>query len=322
MRRILMCAAAMMLSACCALAHEAALRPELADPVDRMIQRLSVMSQRDAAFEGVRYNNGYLSARGCQLVSIANAVIACFGVENEQAAAGTVNEAAQLLVRKPGIEKIELTLLPMLLDVRTRANQAQAYPYLAEAIGRYKGQTGVLSEQITPQMLEEFCEGSDGAFVLCGRMTVYPDWTDMIELIEMLHEKGMDNAFVCLANVGAGREDGGTPLGLGKSGHYLTVLMHVGTFMELGRIYVLDSLPRAIEGEKSGYQDILRSVYPFAVEQKAFDRRFASSRIRETVIRLQIRDQAVWAAADMQEKAKQMKPLILYGPGVLMIAAE
>ena len=94
-----------------------------------------------------------------------------------------------------------------------------------------------------------------------------------------------------------------------------------GTFMENGRIYVLDSLPRAIAGEKSGYPDILRSVYPVAQEKKAFDSMFESSRIRETVIRLQVRDQAVWAAADTEEKAKLLKLLILYGPGVLMIAA-
>ena len=324
MRRIFLCMILMTLTACCAVAQQAPLRPALTDPVDIAVQRLSVTSQRNEAFEDIPYNNGHLSARGCQAVSIANAVIALFGVEDDAAGMEIVKETARLLVHPKyiGRSRIELSRLPLLLDAQARAQDAQAYPQLARAIGPYPGEMLVVEDEIDAPMLTRHIEETDGAFVLAGRMTVDPDWSGMIDIMAALDQMGMGDALVCLANVGAGRASTGTPLGLGNNGHYLTVLLHVGTFMEQGRVYVLDSLPRAIAGEKSGYTQVLRSPYPFAEEKNAFADRFDASRIRETVIRLSIRDEAAWQSADAQEKAGMMSPLILYGPGVMLIAAK
>ena len=321
--RLLLLIAVMLLVGCGAAAEIQAPFPALEDPLDGKIQRLSVMSQRDAVFEGIRYNNGYLSARGCQPVSLANALIAVFGVEDEEMAAGIVMETAQLLALpgRQGKTKIELTRIPLLMDAHLRREQAEEYPCLAEAIGPYKGDTHVADGQLDADMLEPLAAQAEGSFVFTGRMTVYPDWTQMLEVVSRLHELGEDDALVCLANVSTGKENSGMPLGLGASGHYLTLMIHVGTFMNEGRMYVLDSLPRALEGEKSGYEYVLRSPYPFAQGMKAFNQTLQASRIRDTVIRLTMRDQDAWAAADTQEKAKMLGPLILYGPGVLVIAA-
>jgi len=315
--------AVMLFLGCGAAAETQAPLPWLEDPLDRQVQRLSVMSQRDAAFEGILYNNGYLSARGCQPVSLANALIAVFGVENGETAEGIVKETAQLLALpgQQGKTKIELTRIPLLFDAKKRLEQAQEYSFLAETIGRYGGFTHVTQTQLNADMLGQVAAEAGGSFVLAGRMTVHPDWTRMLEVVERLHALGMDDALVCLANVGAGRENSGAPLGLGASGHYLTLMLHVGTFMLEGRMYVLDSLPRALEGEKSGYTYVLRSPYPFVQGMKTFNETMQASRIRDTVIRLTMRDPAAWAASEAKERAKLLAPLILYGPGVLMIAA-
>lgn len=324
MRRIFLCMILLTLTACCAIAQEAALRPPLTDDVDRYVQRLCIMSQRDAAFEGIAYNNGYLSARGCQPVSIANALIAVLGVEDEEAGADIVKETAQLLVhpKYAGKTRVDLSRLALLLDVQARAQETQAYPQLARVIGAYPGEILISEETIDEAALREYIEETDGAFVLTGQMSVDPEWTTMLNVIASLDEMGMDDARVCLANVGAGRASTGTPLGLGDSGHYLTVLIHVGMFMAQGRVYVLDSLPRAIEGEASGYTEVLRSPYPFAERKNAFTDRFDAGRISETVIRLSLHDEAAWQEADVQKKAGMISPLILYGPGVVLIAAE
>ena len=47
-----------------ALAEED-LYPALEDGLDRAVQQLAVMSQRDEAFEHVAYNGGQLQLRGC-----------------------------------------------------------------------------------------------------------------------------------------------------------------------------------------------------------------------------------------------------------------
>ena len=324
MRRILICLILMTMIACCAVAQQAPLRPALTDPVDIAMQRLSVTSQREDAFADIPYNNGHLSARGCQAVSIANAVIAVFGVEDDAAGMEIVKETARLLVppKYIGKSRIELSRLPLLLDAQARAQDAQAYPLLAQAIGPYTGEMLVTADEIDVSMLTQHIGRTNGAFVLAGRMTVDPDWTAMIDIVAALDQMGMADTLVCLANVGAGRASTGTPLGLGDNGHYLTVLLHVGTFMEQGRVYVLDSLPRAIAGEESGYTEVLRSPYPFAEEKNAFADQFDAARIRETIVRLSLRDEAAWQSADAQGKARMMSPLILYGPGVMLIAAK
>lgn len=324
MRRILIYMLAMMLSVCNAAAQEDSLRPALSDPVDQQVQRLNIMSQRDEAFDGMAYNGGYILGRGCQPVSIANAVIAAFGIEDEQEAAGAVRETTRLLVlpNRQGTGKIELTRLPLLLDIQGRAEQAEEYPYLAKAIGAYAGKSAVIEEQMDAAMLQAFMQETDGEFVLTSRMTVYPDWTALLEMIDVLHRAGMEDALICLANVGVGTEESRTPLRLGDNGHYLTMLIHVGTFMQEGRMYVLDSLPRALKGEKWGYTVTLRRPYPFTEEKTQFSQTFVASRIRETVIRLTLKDKTPWLEADTAQKAKILSSLILYGPGVLMIAVN
>lgn len=324
MRRILIGMLLLALAVGSAAAQENSLRPVLADPVDAQVQRLHVMSQRDEALDGMEYNGGYMMGRGCQPASIANAVIAAFGVEDEQAAIGVVRETTKLLVmpHQQGTGRIELSRLPLLLDIRERAAQAEKYPNLAAAIGAYGGKTAIFEAQMDAGMLQAFLEETGEQFVLASRMTVYPDWSALIEMIDLLHRAGMDDAMICLANVGVGSEKSRAPLRLGDNGHYLTVLFHVGTFMQEGRVYVLDSLPRALKGEEWGYTVTLRRPYAFMQERSKFSETFDASRIRETVIQLTLKDKAAWTEADIAQKAGILAPLILYGPGVLMISAN
>lgn len=322
MRRIAVCAMLMILLVCGALAQENALRPLLVDPVDAKVQRLHIMSQQDEAFEGIKYNNGFIRGRGCQPLCVSNAVIASFGIEDEQTAAGVVKEATHLLVMPyhHGKDKIELSRMELLLDPAEVAVQQEKYPHLAETIGAYTARTAVENSQMETEGLKAFLAQTDGPFVLASRMTVHPDWTALLEQVAVLHEAGLDEALVCLANVGVGKETAKTPLRLGKNGHYLTILLHVGTFMQEGRMYVLDSLPRALEGEDSGLEYVLRKPYPFTEDKSEFGLTFEGARIRETVIRLSLKDEAAWTQADIAQRAQILEPLILYGPGVLMIS--
>ena len=96
MKKIIVCCLCLLCAALPAWAQE--LRPKLSDPQAQAVQRLSVMSQQDEALDGVPYNGGFLRGRGCQPASIANALIAAFGVEDRQTAIELVKEATQVLV--------------------------------------------------------------------------------------------------------------------------------------------------------------------------------------------------------------------------------
>lgn len=300
------------------------LYPALHDPLDRAVQELAIMSQRDEAFEDLEYNGGLLTIRGCLPVSMTNSVIAALGVTDRETAIGMVKETTDLLVfpraRKKG--RVELQYLPSLLNPQERMEQEAAFPYMAKTVGRYPGEIRFVNGDLDVQKAHERLQEMNVPCMLVGRMTLQDGWMEMIRLIEQLDVMGYPDARILIAHASAGTESSGAPLRSGDSGHYLTLMIHAGSFLEEGRVYVLDSLPRAIKGEESGYTMILRRPYPFWQEYTAFKRVFDAGRISPTVIRLSLFDRAAWTSGDAAQKAKQFSDLIVFGPCVVTIVLE
>jgi len=298
------------------------LYPALFDPLDCRVQSLAIMSQRDEVFEGIQYNGGKLTLRGCLPVSMANSMIASLGVTDREIAAGMVKETAKLLVfpRKRGTGRAEMKYFPSLLNVQERAEQAESFPHMGRTVGAYAGEVRVLEGTLDTQIIRENLEGMHAPCMLVGRMTVYPDWTEMVRMLLALDAAGMGDTTVCLAHAGAGTENSGAPLRSGEGGHYVAMLIHVKTFVEEGRMYLLDSLPRALKGETYGYIEEIHKPYPFWSEYTAFRSVFDAARISPTVVRFSLADRAAWQAADEAEKSKMLAPMILFGPLVVMIS--
>ena len=299
-------------------------------PVDGRMQPLSVLSQRDEAIGELAYYTATIQRRGCMPVSIVNGLIASFGVTDRETAIGLVQETLALLVPRGsrGKAPVDLQNLAALLDPALRANEQEAYPNLARTVGAYPGDVRVTQARLSAREVLERLDGVQTPMMFVSRMAVYPDWTEAVALLMALHGMGMDDATLCLACAGAGTEASGAPLRSGKSGHYLTVLFHVGTFAESGTVYVLDSLPRALAGEPYtpyGAADEMHTQYGF-VQDSAFNRNFTAARISPTVIRLSLTQNALEALrAEPEEtalarRARLMKPLILFGPCVMMLS--
>ena len=303
---------------------EDSLYPALEDELDRAVLQLAVMSQRDEAFEHVAYNGGQLQLRGCLPVSMANSVIAALGVTDRETAIGMVKETAELLVfpKSRGKGRVELKYLPPLMSPEERAAQAEDYPFMARTMGGYPGEIRMLEDGLSAEILAEQMEGMQRPGMLVGRLAVYPDWTEMIRVMEQLDAMGLGDARILISHASAGTESSGAPLRSGENGHYLTLLLTVRTFLEEGRVYVLDSLPRALAGEESGYTKVLRRPYPFSQDHTAFRKTFDAGRISPTVIRLSLKDTALWRPADALEKAKQISDLIVFGPCVVTIVLD
>ena len=301
-----------------------------ANPMDERMQRLSVLSQRDEAIGELAYYTATIQRRGCMPVSIVNGLIASFGVTDRETAIGLVQETLALLVPRGsrGKAPVDLQNLAALLDPALRADGREAYPNLARTVGAYPGDVRVTQAHLSAREVLERLDGVQTPMMFVSRMAVYPDWTEAVALLMALHGMGMDDATLCLACAGAGTEASGAPLRSGKSGHYLTVLFHVGTFAESGTVYVLDSLPRALAGEPYtpyGAADEMHTQYGF-VQDSAFNRNFTAARISPTVIRLSLTQNALEALrAEPEEtalarRARLMKPLILFGPCVMMLS--
>ena len=318
---------ALLLALVCLAPHGSA---QEANPVDGRMQRLSVLSQRDEAIGELAYYTATIQRRGCMPVSIVNGLIASFGVTDRETAIGLVQETLALLVPRGsrGKAPVDLQNLAALLDPALRADGREAYPNLARTVGAYPGDVRVTQAHLSAREVLERLDGVQTPMMFVSRMAVYPDWTEAVALLMALHGMGMDDATLCLACAGAGTEASGAPLRSGKSGHYLTVLFHVGTFAESGTVYVLDSLPRALAGEPYtpyGTADEMHTQYGF-VQDSAFNRNFTAARISPTVIRLSLTQNALEALrAEPEETAlarrvKLMKPLILFGPCVMMLS--
>lgn len=324
MRRFLLI---LMLLACVAAPAQA---QDAADPVDGRMRRLSIMSQRDEAIGELAYATATVQRRGCLPVSLANGVIAAFDVTDRETAIGLVQEMLSLLVPRGsrGKAAIDLQALSKLFDPTLRTQEQAEYPNLAKTVGAYPGSVTFTQARLNAQEVIERLDGATSPLMLVSRMEVYPDWTDAVQILTALHDRGMDDAVLCLACAGAGTEASGTPLRSGKSGHYLTVLFHVGAFMESGTVYVLDSLPRALAGEPYGYTDEVHAQYAFASDSpaNAFNRNYLAERISPTVIKLSLTQTALETLrAEPEEttlarRVKLLNPLVLFGPGVMMIS--
>lgn len=318
----------LLLCACsCALCEEDGY-PALSDPVDQHMQRLAIMSQRDPVFFGVPYNKDYLNGRGCQPISMANGIIAAFGVTDYDAGVQIVLESSRLLV--PDEKRLRAPVLPELLppalNPETYAG-SDRYPVMAETICAYPGRISATLDILSAEEAAALAEAHPAPAVLSFRMSVYPSWEEAVRLLFALHDMGMDDAMLCLTRMGAGKESYGTPFASGKSGHYISALIHVGKFMQDGSIYILDSLPRAILGESSDNGGIFRGRYPFAEqrETKHFNRHYEAARIQPSVIRLTLKED-VRAALTGETTEEQLalrtdylKSFTLYGTGSLLL---
>lgn len=312
----------------------------LTDSVDQRLEEVCVMSQFDDRFQGIAYNEGLLRFRGCAPFSVANAIIAVFGVTDDAVAGQVVLETTQLLVpsHRQGTAPADMDALPNILNPQRRLEEAAKCPALAQIIGAYGGTISFAEKKLTAEAVQAHLAASASPSMLVGRLAVNPSWEEAVRILLALYDAGQRDAYLCLAYAGAGTSTSSAPLRTGGAGHYLSLLIHVGSFWEDGSVYVLDSLPRALESEAYGDGRFLRSLYTFLTDRStsAFNTTFAAARVNPTIIRLSFQSPFVNALSDalcasyespqaradalVSLQSSQMSPLILFGQCVAIIS--
>lgn len=317
-----------LLAAPCA-AGENVFYPELSDPVDQRVQRLAIMFQRDDPFWEYPYNKDYLNGRGCQPLSMANGIIAAFGVTDYDTAVQITLESTELLVPRENWTRgpVLAELLPSALDPVLLAAD-ERHPATAGVVCAYPGAISATADALGASEAIQLLRMQTAPAIVSFRMAVNPSWEDAIRVIFALHDMGMDDAQLIITRAGAGKESHGTPLASGKTGHYLSALIHVGRFMKDCSVYILDSLPRAIPGEDDETSvpgSFYRARYPFGTqrEDNRFNRTFAPARISPCVIRLSLRDTSGLTGKTSEEqlalRTDKMNPFILFGAGSVLV---
>lgn len=339
MRRLLFAVLALLILLCAAAQGEEALYPALTDPVDQAMQQLAVMSQKDEIISTLPYNGDIVENRGCGPVSAANPLIAALGVTSEEEGAELVYEVMAVLTpdrqyrRKP----IAIERMVRVLHQRDRAKSSLDFPLLAQYIGHYPGEVIANDEDLTSNYVRTTLIAADGgpAPLLGGRMYVQDSWEETVRILYALHEEGQDDALVCLGFAGAGTENTDAPLRTSGVGHYLGVAIHVGTFINTGAVYILDSLPRALDGEPWGKAYTCHVAYRFLEDDPAspFNSTFAPVRISPTIIKLTLKPEHLGALtalagqpgaenteARIALQTQQLAPLKLFGRCTMLIS--
>lgn len=278
--------------------------PFLTDPVDLYMQRLAIMSQQDEAIGSLPYHQETIEKRGCAPLSIANPLIAAFGVTDRETAADLVYEVMAVLTPKRQYRRkpVSVERIARVLHQADRAESTGDFPQLARYVGMHPGEIRVTDDDLTaPQTAAALADNPPS--MLVGRMYVQESWEEAVRVAYTLHEAGYDNALLMLGYAGAGTANTGAPLRSGDSGHYLSVCLHVGTFVSNGSLYVLDSLPRALSGEAFGPDLLFHVPYRFTEDEGAFRLSFTASRISPTVIRLSLRHVKLHRLTAMQQQA-------------------
>lgn len=338
MRRLFIFMLFLLLLSALPAAAENALYPVLSDPVDQHMQRLSIMSQQDKSIGSLPYNQENIEKRGCAPLSIANPLIAAFGVSDPETAADLVYEIMAVLTPKRQYRRkpIAVERIARVLHQADRAKSTEDFPQLARYVGQYPGVIHVSDQDLTAEDVRALLAQETAAPpLIVGRMYVQDDWTQAMRIIYALYEDGYEDAFVYLGYAGAGTASTGAPLRSGDSGHYLAIGIHVGTFISNGSLYVLDSLPRALADEDYGPDLVYHVPYRFIDSHGAFSRMFSASRISPTVIKLSLLVDELRRLTGMQQQyfpspqertdalialhAQQLAPLKLFGRCVMMI---
>ncbi|MGN0996716.1 MAG: hypothetical protein ACI4PG_07385 [Candidatus Ventricola sp.] len=301
--------------------------------LDDYMAQLAILSQKDERIAKVTYAESTLRARGCGPVSMSNAVIGCLEVRDEATAVAMVKELTRLLVPRyrRGKAYLHPSLLGDALNRRSRSEEAEEFPAMAAVTASFPGAVCFSEGEIDRQRLLSAAKAGR-SMIFAGRTVLNGDWSGIVSLVRALHEAGRDDILLYLGMCDAGKKTHYTPLRSGDSGHYLSLCVPVGAFWNEGALYVLDSLPRGIQGEEVSSESVYHVRYPFVEGRATNDIRFravfTAARVSTRVIRLclipeaqQALGEALSLGADEAEALhiEQMRPLVLFGGCSLLI---
>lgn len=274
--------------------------PELTEPFDQYLRGLSVMSQQAEPFTYIPYFKTTISSGGCGPASIGNALIVHLGVTDEDTAVDIIAEVAKRMINSRG-KPIVFSNYPRLFNAADLAERPKSYPALSRLIGQYPGRILVhtddlLDGEVVARLIADPASRPD---LIAGKSSVNSGWHNVAGAALALHEAGFDNATIGVSFVGAGTKNTHGPLRTSGVGHYVSACIHVGTFVESGSVYILDSLPRALEGELFGNEYEYGLAYRFVDSYVNADFRemFTTLRISPSVVKL-TPDSAVMQTCD------------------------
>lgn len=307
--------------------------PELSDPVDRHMRALAVLSQHNDQFREILYGDYTdLYSNGCSPTSVTNGLIAAMGVRRNRTAMALVTDVLRLMTHTGRYmqETIHPDYFIHLFDETTIVYPQKDLAVWPQLKSRFAGPIAATESLVTlddVRSILAMTQTQDSPFLLAGRAET-KNWALVVEMIHALDAAGRDDAMLVFTRADCGTTDTEGPFRSTGAGHFVTICINVGRYMEDASFYLLDSLPRAIEGEPYGNDFTLHVTYPFYRDswKNSFGSNYEAFRITESVIRFTPKQPRLFALHALSGETRRayekqlLDSVVLYGKMILFVS--
>ncbi len=281
-----LCAAlALLLSMSCALAEQPT---DSTLSMDARMGALAAASQHDDFYRAFTYKSLVMYDSGCGPVSMANAMGAAFGLSDVTVVQELSIELVNLLTppRHHKDKHISIDILPRELNELIDEPNAERYPVIMGLLDSYAGRFDISRADLSDEDTALFLSDADGGIYM-RYVHATTIWPNLVSLCRALTDAGKGDAMICAGYLGVGRKTSGSPLYSMGSGHYVAIVVQAESFIRDGSVYLLDSLPRALEDESIEAPSPYNIYLPYIKDRRftEFKTSYTGTRIMPTIIR-------------------------------------
>ncbi len=313
-------------------------------PAARAESLPAAISQRDSRFHtsDYRYGDRVFKENGCGPALLTNALLASLRITDEDQAAALMLDMMRLLCapEDTSMVKLQLYCLGYLTDLLHAPDRyGTSYPALGQTLHAWGGELTWTQQRITPEDVSSLLDTSCSApRLVLGTLSKTDRWRTLCEMADLLERAGYGDARIVVGHLAAGTEDTQGPSRSGKVGHYVCLSIAPGEFCRTSAFEVLDSQPRALDGEEAGAGTPYKRLYGFTggsdarYDLRAFRNSFAVERLQPAMVRItptgETNDALICLLADEERSREQrledwaalLEPVLFYGDGCLFLS--
>lgn len=286
-----------------------------------------MIRQNDRRYDNWRYdwNKDRLSVRGCGPVSITNALIAAYDITEQEQVDIVLREALYLLAdhHAPALMGMYVNNMAEFVTME----QAD-YPTLWSYQQGYTEHCTFSDEDMDLAAVRAIADpilDKGESVMVIGYLGARTRWRVIAELCAWLNEIGRGDAMVLLPYVSGGTLSTEAPF-CTKDGHYMTICVQAEEYARCGGVYLLDSLPRAIQGEYYK-NNTYYSQYNFVQAYRCYGFRctYDVKRIRQEIIKMELMPElleelnGLSGEARIARETEHLEKIAMYGAGILMV---
>lgn len=274
--------------------------------LDTLISKYAIVAQTDElwASYNLMYGKNTVSASACGPSSITNELIIAFDIRDKDTIINLYQEILDLATKNGGGNGSfnAPNCINNYLVGNTKRNPK--YETLNSLIDSFDGTIIYNTDQGNYRSLIDSINQADLAgnkVMLLGKFNLETkvsydgkeqNYGGFFNIVDAIYSKN-PNTTLTVGFLATGSSNSSCPFKTTDSGHYVSMTLNVGEFKEHGTVYLLDSFPRTIYGEKE--KPIYRGYYAFSDPKQSrtyskFNENFEVSRVSDAVLKISLKN--------------------------------